>query len=88
MNSRLTPRCWFRRVILETAVEAGAESDQLLQGLKALGCSCEGANRRYISVNIPPDADLGVVRQYLIDHDATWEHADPTYDALFRETAL
>jgi len=73
------------RVILETTIQPGNESDRLMQGLSALGCSYEGANGRYISVNIPPDADIDVVRKYLIDHDATWEHADPTYDALFPE---
>ena len=26
-------------------------------------------------------------RDYLIAHDATWEHADPTYEDLFPEDA-
>ena len=62
--------------------ETGNVSDQLLQGLVALGCNDEGANKKYISVNIPPGVELDVVRAYLIEHDATWEHADPTYEAL------
>jgi len=75
------------RVVFEIPVETGNESDQLLQGLVALGCSYEGATRSYISVNLPPGVELDVVRNYLIDHDATWEHADPTYEALFPEDA-
>ena len=71
------------RVIFETPIETGNESEQLLQGLIALGCDYEGANRKYISVNIPPGVDLDVVRKYLIEHNATWEHADPTYATLF-----
>jgi hypothetical protein len=75
------------RVVFETPIEAGNESDQLLQGLLALGCDYEGANRKYISVNVPPGVALDVVRNYLIASNATWEHADPTYDRLFPEDA-
>jgi hypothetical protein len=75
------------RVMFETAVETGNESDRLLQGLVALGCSYEGANRKYVSVNVPPGIELDVVRNYLTEHKATWEHADPTYAALFPEDA-
>jgi len=71
------------RVIFKTPIETGNESEQLLHGLIALGCDYEGANRKYISVNIPPGVDLDVVRKYLIEHNATWEHADPTYATLF-----
>ena len=75
------------RVIFETPVHTGNESDQLLQGLVALGCSYEGASRKYVSVNIPPGIELDAVRNYLIEHQATWEHADPTYAVLFPEDA-
>jgi hypothetical protein len=75
------------RVIFETPSETGNESDRLLQGLVALGCSYEGANRKYVSVNVPPGVELDVVRNYLITHKASWEHADPTYAALFPEDA-
>jgi hypothetical protein len=53
----------------------------------ALGCSYEGANRKYFSVNVPPGVELNAVRTYLIEQNATWEHADPTYAALFPEDA-
>lgn len=75
------------RVIFETPIETGNESDRVLQGLVTLGCSYEGANRKYISVNVPPGVELNVVRTYLIEQKATWEHADPTYAALFPEDA-
>ena len=75
------------RVLLETTIETGNESERLMQGLTALGCSYEGANGRYLSVNIPPGVDLDMVRTYLIDRNATWEHADPTYGTLFPESA-
>jgi hypothetical protein len=75
------------RIIFELPVSSGNISDQLLQGLVALGCSYEGANPKYVSVNIPPKVELQDVRSYLIAHDAQWEHADPTYESLFPDEA-
>jgi hypothetical protein len=68
---------------IRVAFEFPAESDQVMKGLVALGCDYEGANTRYISVNIPPSVKLEIVRQYLIQCKATWEHADPSYAELF-----
>jgi hypothetical protein len=71
------------RVAFDTAAARGNESQVLLDGLVQLGCSYEGANPRYISVNIPPAVALEAVREYLIEREANFEHADPTYDELF-----
>lgn len=71
------------RVIFDPPVQDGNESDQMLQGLVNLGCSYEGANRGYMSINIPATVDLSAVRQYLVAKRAQWEHADPTYAELF-----
>jgi hypothetical protein len=73
------------RVIFEPPVEDGNSSDQVLQGLVALGCTYEGANRGYMSINIPPETELHEVRSYLIAKKAQWEHADPTHSELFPE---
>lgn len=75
------------RIFFESPVESDNSSDQLLQGLVALGCSYEGASRKYVSVNIPPSVDLKQVRSYLIERKAQWEHADPTYASLFPDGA-
>jgi hypothetical protein len=75
------------RVIFDPPVSPSNSSDQVLQGLVALGCSYEGVNPKYISVNIPPTVDLQQVRSYLIERDAQWEHADPTYESLFPDEA-
>jgi hypothetical protein len=72
------------RVVLESRLEAD-EAHPLLEGLKTFGCTYEGAGRKYISVDVPPGVDLDAVRQYLIEQNATWEHADPTYAELFAE---
>ena len=74
-------------MIFDSPIEERNESDVMLKGLVALGCDYEGANSKYISVNIPPNVSLEAVRQYLIEKEATWEHADPTYDSLFPESA-
>ena len=75
------------RVIFDPPVQEGNESDVVLQGLVALGCSYEGANRGYVSIDLPPSVSLERVRQYLIQQGAQWEHADPTYADLFPDEA-
>lgn len=75
------------RLILDPAVEGGNESDVLLQDLIHFGCSYEGMNRRYLSITIPQGVDLSAIRTYLIQRNATWEHADPSYEELFPEHA-
>jgi len=75
------------RVIFEPPVQEGNESDVLLQGLLKLGCTYEGANRGYMAIDLPPEVSLESVRQYLIEQRAQWEHADPTYAALFPNEA-
>lgn len=75
------------RIIMDPPVAPGNHSDHVLQGLVALGCSYEGANPKYLSVNIPPDVELHDVRSYLIQHGIQWEHADPTHASLFPDEA-
>lgn len=71
------------RIIFDLPIFSGNSSDAVIQGLIALGCSYEGANDRYISVNIPATVDLQAVCAYLIHHEAHWEHADPRYVAIY-----
>ncbi len=68
------------RVAFDPPVVVGNESDSVLQGLVALGCDFEGANPRYVVVSVPPSVDLRAVVRYLVECEATWEHADPTYE--------
>lgn len=73
------------RVIFELPVEPGNASDTILQNLVSMGCNYEGSNKKYICVNIPPAVNLESVGNYLIKINATWEHADPTYESLYPE---
>jgi hypothetical protein len=75
------------RVILEEPANSGNKADEVLQGLVALGCDYEGANRVYISVNIPASVELDRIRSYLVELGVQWEHADPTYDELHKTDA-
>jgi hypothetical protein len=75
------------RVIFDPPVAEGNASAAVLQGLVELGCTYEGANRGYISVNVPPSTKLKDVRSYLIERDAQWEHGDPTHAELFPNEA-
>lgn len=70
------------RVVFDTPVEPGNEAQRVLDGLVELGCGYEGATRRYVSINIPPQVELNAVRDYLTEKGATWEHADPIYSEL------
>jgi hypothetical protein len=60
-----------------------ADSQSILDGLRGLGCSYEGANPGFIGVDVPPTVDLMTVRQFLIASDQEWEHADPPHEDLF-----
>ena len=75
------------RVIFDPPVVTGNESDSVLQGLVALGCDFEGANPRYVVVNVPPRVNLRAVVRYLVEREANWEHADPTYDEFHANDA-
>ena|SRR5690242_3833102 len=70
------------RIILAAAAQPGNASRRLLDGLVALGCEYEGANRTYIAVNIPPAVKLSTVGDYLMAHDAEWEYANPTHEQV------
>ena len=70
------------RIVLDQSAEPGNRGDAILKGLRELGCDYEGANRRYISVNLPPGIDLANVSAFLIGKGVQWEHADPSYDEL------
>jgi len=57
-------------------------TDELFQSIKDLGCSFEGANRRYVAVDVPREVDLNAVTDFLTGKNIRWEHADPTWEEL------
>jgi len=75
------------RIIFDIPYGSGNESEALVKRLVALGCDFEGANRRYIVINVPPTVDLNIVADLLNDAGVSWEYADPTYEELFQNEA-
>jgi hypothetical protein len=73
------------RIIFDVPVASGNASGALINRLVDIGCDFEGANRKYIVVNIPPSVDLDTVAQLLTSAEVSWEYADPTYETLFPE---
>jgi hypothetical protein len=55
-------------------------TDVLLDEIKQLGCLFEGANRRYIAIDVPPGIALQKIADFLTENDICWEYADPTYE--------
>jgi hypothetical protein len=72
------------RIFFDPPAAEGNESNRILQGLIDRGCSFEGASPSYIAINIPPAVSLERIRDFLFDSEVVWEHADPSYDELYR----
>ncbi len=53
-----------------------------------MGCGYEGANRKYVAINIPPLLPLSGVQNFLSEMGANWENADPTYEQLHPDDPL
>jgi hypothetical protein len=62
-------------------------SEIVLNGILALGCSYEGASRRYVSVNVPPEVNLEKVVAYMVNQSQYWEYTDPTFEEVNRGRA-
>jgi hypothetical protein len=66
-------------------VENESQIDAVLGPLLEMGCHYEGANRKLISISIPPPVSLGAVATYLTNTDLRWEYANPTYEEVFAD---
>ena len=75
------------RLILVPGINEAPEQHRVLDGLSELGCSWEGFNPRYFSIDVPPGVELTAVADYLTRSGQQWEYADPPYDDLFPRNA-
>jgi hypothetical protein len=75
------------RIIFDVPVEPGNESEGLVNKLVSLGCHFEGANKKFIVINIPPSVELTTVAELVNDTGVSWEYADPPYEELFPDEA-
>ena len=78
----------FRRVVaksgyrtLRISLEEPATAE-FLDEIKQLGCGFEGANRRYIAIDVPPEIDLQKMADFFTENGICWEHADPTHEGV------
>jgi hypothetical protein len=71
------------RVIFQDYRSTDYPAQEVLLGLRNLGCSYEGMQPKMISINVPPKVDLGTVVAFLSEQSGLqWEYADPTYNQV------
>jgi hypothetical protein len=71
------------RIIFQDYRSTDPGAEEVLMGLRNLGCSYEGMQPRMVSVNVPPRVDLSLVADFLKQQSGLqWEYADPTYDQV------
>lgn len=71
------------RLIINPGVDEAPARRQVLDHLVTLGCSWEGYNPRYFSIDVPAEVDLAAVAAFLTERGELWEYADPKFDDLF-----
>ncbi len=71
------------RLILVPGVKEAPERQSVLDDLNRLGCSYEGYNPRYFSIDVPPGITLEPVVEYLSRNGHQWEYVDPTHDEVY-----
>jgi len=70
------------RISVDEKSDKEAVDEIILLSLHAIGCTYEGANKKYISLNIPVEVKLEKVVRLLIEQKQLWEYADPTYEEV------
>ena len=76
------------RIIFQNFTGKDEQGKQILSDLENLGCSYEGANSKFISINIPSTTNLESVVNYIVERDnLNFEYADPSYNKLFADEA-
>jgi hypothetical protein len=73
------------RMIFQDYQSDDQPAQEVLAGLRNLGCSYEGMQPRMISINVPAKVNLGAVTDFLNKQfGLQWEYADPTYGEVTR----
>jgi Domain of unknown function (DUF4265) len=70
------------RIRPETFALADEQGKDTLKRLQAFGCKTEVLEPRLIAVNVPSDADLSEITDYLAAYGIPWEYANPTFEEL------
>lgn len=70
----------YRTVRITSATDF---ADDFFEEIRSLGCSFEGANRRYDAIDVPPEIELTAVAEFLTQRNIRWEHADPPWEEFY-----
>lgn len=79
---RVVAKSGHRTVRAVAPSRARGERD-VARPMRALGCTTEDVDGVLFAIDVPAEVDLGEVARALTDADIVWEHADPTYEALY-----
>jgi hypothetical protein len=72
------------RISVDPKSNLDGVDEKVLTELINLGCSYEGANKKYLSINIPKEVKLESITNYLIKEKQLWEYADPAYEEVHK----
>lgn len=76
------------RLIINPGIDEVPARQEVLDELVTLGCSWEGYNPRYFSIDVPPEVALEAVASFLTERGEQWEYADPRFEDLFPEESI
>lgn len=75
----------LRLIFARLSIQSEA-AQTILENVGALGCRYDNSQAAVIAINVPADASLAEVAEYLKTLGMWWEHADPTFAELYGET--
>lgn len=71
------------RLFFEKPYAKNNSTYDTMKELENLGCSYEGASKKFFCLTIPSKANFEEVANYLISNGLQFEYADPSYEELF-----
>jgi hypothetical protein len=75
------------RLVLAPPANKSPKSQGILNKLIKMGCSYEGANPKYIAINVPSSVNLRRICDFLTKTNNQWEYADPTFEEIFPKSS-
>jgi Domain of unknown function (DUF4265) len=70
------------RILFDKFSATSAQGQELIEQLRAEGCSYEGAFSKLLAITVPPDVSLEAITSLLEKSGLRWEYANPTSDQL------
>jgi len=70
------------RILFDKFPAKSTQGQELIERLRAEGCSYEGAFSKLLAITVPPNVSLDVVVSLLEKSGLRWEYANPTWERL------